>query len=207
MPIGVPKVPFRIPGEEESTWVDIYNRLYRQRMLFLGQNVNDEIANQLIGVMIYLHGEDENPDIYLYINSPGGAVFAGIGVYDAMHFIGPEVHTICIGMAVSMASLILAGGEFTKRVAFPHSRIMIHQPSSTYYQGQTTECLLEAEEILILREYIIKMYMERTNKPEWVISQDLERDSFMSPEEAQTYGIIDMVMDGSSEIPTLLAPF
>nr|YP_009667837.1 Clp protease proteolytic subunit [Porella perrottetiana]QCW58612.1 Clp protease proteolytic subunit [Porella perrottetiana] len=199
MPIGVPKVPFRLPGEEDAVWIDVYNRLYRERLLFLGQQVDDEIANQLIGIMMYLNGEDESKDMYLYVNSPGGAVLAGISVYDAMQFVVPDVHTICMGLAASMGSFILTGGEITKRIALPHAlryfinRVMIHQPASSYYDGQAGECIMEAEEVLKLRDCITKVYVQRTGKPLWVISEDMERDVFMSAKEAKVYGIVDLV--------------
>uniref|UniRef100_A0AAT9USS9 ATP-dependent Clp protease proteolytic subunit n=1 Tax=Pallavicinia longispina TaxID=280536 RepID=A0AAT9USS9_9MARC len=193
MPIGVPKVPFRLPGEEDAVWIDVYNRLYRERLLFLGQQVDDEIANQPIGIMMYLNGEDESKDMYSYINSPGGAVLSGISVYDAMQFVVPDVHTICMGLAASMGSFILAGGEITKRIALPHARVMIHQPASSYYDGQAGECIMEAEEVLKLRDCITKVYVQRTGKPLWVISEDMERDVFMSAEEANVYGIVDLV--------------
>nr|YP_010194420.1 Clp protease proteolytic subunit [Pallavicinia lyellii]QZZ24663.1 Clp protease proteolytic subunit [Pallavicinia lyellii]QZZ24747.1 Clp protease proteolytic subunit [Pallavicinia lyellii] len=193
MPIGVPKVPFRLPGEEDAVWIDVYNRLYRERLLFLGQQVDDEIANQPIGIMMYLNGEDESKDMYSYINSPGGAVLSGISVYDAMQFVVPDVHTICMGLAASMGSFILAGGEITKRIALPHARVMIHQPASSYYDGQAGECIMEAEEVLKLRDCITKVYVQRTGKPLWVISEDMERDVSMSAEEANVYGIVDLV--------------
>nr|YP_009549209.1 clp protease proteolytic subunit [Llavea cordifolia]AYW16358.1 clp protease proteolytic subunit [Llavea cordifolia] len=193
MPIGVPKVPFRLPGEEDAVWVDVYNRLYRERLLFLGQQVDDEIANQLIGIMMYLNGEDQAKDMYLYVNSPGGAVLAGISVYDAMQFVVPDVHTICMGLAASMGSFILAGGEITRRIALPHARVMIHQPASSYYDGQAGECVMEAEEALKLRDCITKVYAQRTGKPLWIISEDMERDVSLSAEEAQDYGVADLV--------------
>nr|YP_009680906.1 ATP-dependent Clp protease proteolytic subunit [Mucuna macrocarpa]AYA54681.1 ATP-dependent Clp protease proteolytic subunit [Mucuna macrocarpa]QTG39932.1 ATP-dependent Clp protease proteolytic subunit [Mucuna sempervirens]QVY57435.1 ATP-dependent Clp protease proteolytic subunit [Mucuna sempervirens] len=193
MPIGVPKVPFRSPGEEDASWVDIYNRLYRERLLFLGQEVDSEISNQLIGLMVYLSIEDDNKDLYLFINSPGGWVIPGIAIYDTMQFVQPDVQTVCMGLAASMGSFILAGGEITKRLAFPHTRVMIHQPASSFYEAQTGEFILEAEELLKLRETITKVYVQRTSKPLWVISEDMERDVFMSAAEAQTHGIVDLV--------------
>nr|YP_009667921.1 Clp protease proteolytic subunit [Radula japonica]QCW58696.1 Clp protease proteolytic subunit [Radula japonica] len=212
MPIGVPKVPFRLPGEEDAVWIDVYNRLYRERLLFLGQHVDDEIANQLIGIMMYLNGEDETKDMFLYINSPGGAVLAGISVYDAMQFVIPDVHTICMGLAASMGSFILTGGEITKRIALPHAllkdyvlfvnRVMIHQPASSYYDGQAGECIMEAEEVLKLRDCITKVYVQRIGKPLWVISEDMERDVFMSAEEAKIYGIVDLVAVENSSMST-----
>nr|YP_002970669.1 Clp protease proteolytic subunit [Alsophila spinulosa]YP_009679430.1 clp protease proteolytic subunit [Alsophila costularis]ACK77151.1 Clp protease proteolytic subunit [Alsophila spinulosa]QDP70974.1 clp protease proteolytic subunit [Alsophila costularis]QUJ10077.1 Clp protease proteolytic subunit [Alsophila latebrosa] len=193
MPIGVPKVPFRLPGEEDAVWVDVYNRLYRERLPLLGQQVDDEIANQLIGIMMYLNGEDEAKDTYLYVNSPGGAVLAGISVYDAMQFVVPDVHTICMGLAASMGSSISTGGEITRRIALPHARVMIHQPASSYYDGQAGECVMEAEEVLKLRDCITRVYAQRTGKPLWMISEDMERDVFLSAEEAQDYGVADPV--------------
>nr|UIS24289.1 ATP-dependent Clp protease proteolytic subunit [Melampyrum pratense] len=193
MPIGVPKVPFRIPGEESSAWVDVYNRLYHERLLFLGQGVDSDISNQLIGLMVYLSIEDENKDLYLFINSPGGWILPGVAVYDTMQFVRPEVHTICMGLAASIGSFLLVGGEITKRLAFPHARVMIHQPASSYHESQTGEFILEAEELLKLRETITKVYVQRTGKPLWVVSEDLERDVFMSATEAKAYGIIDLV--------------
>ena len=127
MPIGVPKVPFRIPGEPTAQWVDLFNRLYRDRVLFLCNELKDELANQLIGIMLFLNGEEERKGLFMYINSPGGSVTCGIGVYDTMHFIDAEVTTICAGTAASVASFVLAGGEIGKRIAFPNARIMIHQ--------------------------------------------------------------------------------
>nr|YP_010311455.1 clp protease proteolytic subunit [Vitis lanceolatifoliosa]YP_010311538.1 clp protease proteolytic subunit [Vitis ruyuanensis]YP_010311621.1 clp protease proteolytic subunit [Vitis wuhanensis]YP_010311704.1 clp protease proteolytic subunit [Vitis tsoi]YP_010311787.1 clp protease proteolytic subunit [Vitis erythrophylla]YP_010315176.1 clp protease proteolytic subunit [Vitis flexuosa]YP_010315341.1 clp protease proteolytic subunit [Vitis chunganensis]YP_010315424.1 clp protease proteolytic s len=192
MPIGVPKVPFRNPGEDDISWIDV-NRLYRERLLFLGQEVESEISNQLIGLMIYLSIEDENKDLYFFINSPGGWVLPGIAIYDTMQFVPPEVHTICLGLAASMGSFILVGGTITKRLAFPHARVMIHQPAAAFYEAQAGEFVMEAEELLKLREIITKVYVQRTGKPLWVVSEDLERDVFMSATEAQTHGIVDLV--------------
>nr|YP_010040443.1 clp protease proteolytic subunit [Sedum emarginatum]QOZ39825.1 clp protease proteolytic subunit [Sedum emarginatum] len=192
MPIGVPKVPFRSPGEEDASWVDI-NRLYRERLLFLGQEVDNELSNQLIGLMVYLTIEDRNRELYVFINSPGGWVIPGIAVYDTMQFVPPDVHTICMGLAASMGSFVLVGGEITKRLAFPHARVMIHQPASSFYESQTGEFVLEAEELLNLRETITMVYVQRTGKSFWVISEDMERDVFMSATEAQAHGIVDLV--------------
>nr|YP_009141424.1 clp protease proteolytic subunit [Lathyrus odoratus]AIL55950.1 clp protease proteolytic subunit [Lathyrus odoratus] len=195
MPVGVPKVAFQIPGEDEATWVDLYHQLFYDRLLFLGEEIESEIANQVAGMMIYLSLENKNKDLYLFINSPGGEVISGMAIFDTMQVVDAEVHTICLGLAASMASLILAGGGITKRVSFPHARIMIHQPSSSPYEGPSGECMLEADEMLILRETMTTIYSQRTRKPFWQISKDLERDLFMSAEEAQAYGIIDSVAD------------
>nr|YP_009424806.1 clp protease proteolytic subunit [Oberonia japonica]ASU93335.1 clp protease proteolytic subunit [Oberonia japonica] len=193
MPIGVPKVPFRSPGEEDAVWVDVYNRLHRERLIFLGQEVDSEVANQIVGLMVYLSIEDNTRDLYLFINSPGGWVIPGIAIYDTMQFVLPAVHTLCLGLAASMGSFILVGGEITKRLAFPHARVMIHQPASSRYEAQAGEFILEAEEILKLRETLTRVYVQRTGKPLWVISEDMERDVFMSATEAQAHGIVDLV--------------
>nr|YP_009522653.1 clpP-like protease [Toona ciliata]YP_009543569.1 ATP-dependent Clp protease proteolytic subunit [Swietenia mahagoni]YP_010235662.1 clp protease proteolytic subunit [Toona sinensis]YP_010596760.1 clpP-like protease [Toona fargesii]AYU74662.1 ATP-dependent Clp protease proteolytic subunit [Swietenia macrophylla]UBQ35634.1 Clp protease proteolytic subunit [Toona ciliata var. pubescens]UYI29451.1 ATP-dependent Clp protease proteolytic subunit [Toona ciliata var. henryi]UYI29538.1 ATP-dependen len=195
MPIGVPKVPFRSPGEKNASWVDV-NRLYRERLLFLGQMVDSEISNQLIGLMVYLSIENETKDLYLFINSPGGWVIPGIAIYDTMQFVRPDVQTICMGLAASMGSFLLVGGEITKRLAFPHARVMIHQPIGGFSEGQTGEVILEAEELLKLREILTKVYVQRTGKPLWVVSEDMERDVFMSATEAQAHGIVDLVAVG-----------
>nr|YP_010248328.1 ClpP [Inula racemosa]QTK21404.1 ClpP [Inula racemosa] len=193
MPIGVPKVPFRNAGEEDASWVDIY-RLYRERLLFLGQEVESEVANQLIGLMIYLSIEDDTQDLYLFINSPGGWVIPGMALYDTMQFVQPDVHTICMGAAASMGSFILVGGEITKRLAFPHAcRVMIHQPAGSFSEVATGEFILEVGELLKLRETLTRVYVQRTGKPLWVVSEDMERDVFMSATEAQAYGIVDLV--------------
>nr|YP_010157989.1 clp protease proteolytic subunit [Tugarinovia mongolica]QRG29934.1 clp protease proteolytic subunit [Tugarinovia mongolica] len=193
MPIGVPKVPFRSPGEAKASWVDIYNRLYRERLLFLGQEVDSQISNQLIGLMIYLSIENDTEDLYLFINSPGGSVIAGLAVYDTMQFVQPDVHTICMGSAASMGSFILVGGEITKRLAFPHARVMIHQPAASFSEVGLGEFILEVGELLKIRETLTRVYVQRTGKPLWVVSEDMERDVFMSATEAQAYGIVDLV--------------
>nr|YP_009389700.1 clp protease proteolytic subunit [Silene wilfordii]ANG08129.1 clp protease proteolytic subunit [Silene wilfordii] len=193
MPIGVPKVPFRIPGDEEASWVDLYTRLYRQRALFLCDDLEEEITNQIVGLMVYLSIEDPTKDLFLFINSSGGLAVHGLGIYDIMQNVPPDVHTVCIGMAASMASVILVGGEITQRLAFPHARVMIHQPACTYFRATAGEALLEANILLRLREIITRLYVQRTRKPLWVVTEDLERDTFMSAEEAQAHGIVDLV--------------
>lgn len=192
MPIGVPKVPYRLPGEEMAQWVDLYNRLYRDRILFLCQDLDDELANQLIGIMLYLNAEDTSQGIFVYINSPGGSVTCGIGVYDAMNYIQSDVTTICVGTAASMASFVLAGGTRGKRLALPHSRIMIHQPGGGS-QGQTSLVLSEAEEMLRIRDQVVSIYADRTGQTLARISQDMNRDQFMSAREAKDYGLVDQI--------------
>nr|YP_010173297.1 clp protease proteolytic subunit [Medicago praecox]QSJ48519.1 clp protease proteolytic subunit [Medicago praecox]UZC32063.1 clp protease proteolytic subunit [Medicago praecox]UZC32139.1 clp protease proteolytic subunit [Medicago praecox] len=195
MPIGVPKVPFNLPEDDEASWVDLYNRLFQERLLFLGQEVNSEISNQLVGLMVYLSLEDKTRDLYLFINSPGGEVISGMAIFDIMGVVEAEVHTVCVGLAASMGSLLLVGGEFTKRLAFPHARVMIHQPATSLYEGQAGECQLEADELLKMRETMANIYAQRTGKAFWQIYKDMERDLFMSAEEAQAHGIVDMVAD------------
>nr|YP_009730521.1 ClpP [Ruta graveolens]YP_010395183.1 ClpP [Boenninghausenia albiflora]YP_010395443.1 ClpP [Thamnosma montana]YP_010395615.1 ClpP [Thamnosma texana]YP_010411245.1 ClpP [Psilopeganum sinense]YP_010918248.1 ATP-dependent Clp protease proteolytic subunit 1 [Chorilaena quercifolia]YP_010918333.1 ATP-dependent Clp protease proteolytic subunit 1 [Crowea saligna]YP_010918420.1 ATP-dependent Clp protease proteolytic subunit 1 [Diplolaena drummondii]YP_010918507.1 ATP-dependent Clp protease proteo len=195
MPIGVPKVPYRSPGDKHPSWVDI-NRLYRERLLFLGQMVESDISNQLIGIMVYLSIENETKDLYLFINSPGGWVIPGIAIYDTMQFVRPDVQTICMGLAASMGSFLLAAGASTKRLAFPHARVMIHQPIGAFYGAQTGEFILDTEELLRLREILTMVYVQRSGKPLWVVSEDMERDTFMSATEAQAHGIVDLVAVG-----------
>lgn len=192
MPIGVPKVPFRLPGEPSAQWVDLFNRLYRERLLFLCQDLDDEVSNQLIGIMLYLNAEEKFKDIYIFINSLGGSVTCGIAVYDVMNFVEADVSTICVGTAASMASFVLAGGQRGKRVALPHSRIMIHQPEGGG-QGQASEVLSESEEVMRLRRQVGRIYAERTNQSLNRISRDMDRDQFMSAREAKDYGIVDQV--------------
>merc|ERR1719271_2334372 len=144
MPIGVPKVAYRYPGAQQADWIDLYGRLYRERILFLGQQVDDEIANQVIGVMLYLDSEDNTKPINLYINSPGGSVTAGFAMFDTMRHVKSDVSTINVGLAASMGSLLLAGGQKGKRLALPHSRTMIHQPMGGA-QGQAEDIKVEAE--------------------------------------------------------------
>ncbi len=194
MPIGVPKVPYRMPGEQYTQWIDIYNRLYRERIIFLGRDVDDEIANQIIAVMLYLDSEDPGKDIYLYINSPGGMVTSGMAIYDTMQHIKSDVVTICVGLAASMGSFLLAAGTKGKRLALPHSRIMIHQPSGGT-RGQATDIEIEAREILRIRHQLNNIYAERTGQPLAKIEKDMDRDFFLSAEESMEYGLIDRVIE------------
>ena len=192
MPIGVPKVPFRMPGEPTAQWVDLFNRLSRDRVLFLCSELKDELANQLIGIMLFLNAEEEKKEIYLYINSPGGSITCGIAVYDTIAFIDSDVTTICVGTAASVASFVLAGGSIGKRIAFPNSRIMIHQPEGGS-QGQASEIVFEASEVARIRREVAKAYAERTGQSLSRISRDMDRDSYMSAKEAKDYGLVDQV--------------
>nr|QTI91192.1 clp protease proteolytic subunit [Echinocactus grusonii] len=198
MPVGVPKVPFRIPGDEEASWVELYQRLSRGRILFLCDELETELSNEIMGLMIYLGMEDTSQSLYLFINSPGGEVINGMAIYNVMQFIPSGVVTICLGIAASMASYILVGGEYKKRVALPHARIMIHQPSANFNTDREEESSVdelygELAELLTIRETLARGYSERTGKPLWIISQDLERDIYMSATEAKAYGIVDRV--------------
>ena len=184
MPIGVPKVPYKMPGGYDTQWINIYDRLYRERIIFLGRDVDDEIANQIIAVMLYLDSEDSGKDIILYINSPGGMVSAGMAIFDTMQHIKSDVVTICVGLAASMGSFLLAAGAKGKRLALPHSRIMIHQPSGGT-RGQATDIQIEAKEILRLRHQLNNIYAKNTGKPIEKIEKDMDRDYFMSAEEAK----------------------
>ena len=150
MPIGYPSVPYKMPGEQFTQWVNIYTRLARDRIIFLGEEVNDQIANEIIAIMLYLDSEDPGKDIFLYINSPGGVVTSGLAIYDTMQHIKSDVVTICLGLAASMGSFLLAGGTKGKRLALPHSRIMIHQPSGGT-RGQATDIEIAAKEIIRIR--------------------------------------------------------
>ena len=197
MPIGVPLVTFRLPGDSEPQWIDLYNRLYRERVLFLCQELDDYLANQLISIMVYLNIEDDSKSLYMYINSPGGSVTCGIGVYDCINFVKADVTTICVGTAASMASFVLAGGERGQRIAFPNSRIMIHQPEGGS-EGQSSEILAESAEVMRLRREVGRIYAERTGQSFSQISRDMDRDQFMSAVEAKQYGLIDQVAAESS---------
>lgn len=193
MPLGVPKVAYRIPGAPNAEWVDIYNRLYRERIIFLGKEIDDRLANEIIGVLLYLDSEDSNKPIYLYINSAGGSVIAGLSIYDTMQHIKSPVITINVGLAASMASFLLAAGEKGKRIALPHSRVMIHQAMGGA-QGQAEDIKVEAQQILQIHENIVRMYARMTGKPSETIRKDLMRDNFMSAEQAKEYGLVDQVI-------------
>ena len=192
MPIGVPKVAYRLPGEAIPQWVDLYNRLYRERVLFLGSGLDDELANQLNGIMLYLSAEDSTKRLFLYINSPGGSVTAGLSVFDIMHYVNAAVTTIGIWFAASMASFILAGGERGSRIVLPHCRLMVHQPQGGM-QGQASEVLLEKDEIVRLRKLVGRLYVDLTGQTADVVARDLDRDTYMSAREARAYRLVDLV--------------
>jgi len=172
---------------------DIYSRLLKERIIFLVGQVEDHMANLVVAQMLFLESENPDKDIYLYINSPGGSVTAGLSIYDTMQFIKPDVSTLCIGQAASMGALLLAGGHAGKRYALPHARTMIHQPLGGF-QGQATDIEIHAKEILEVRERLNKILAEHTGKPIDVIQQDTDRDFFMNAADSVDYGLIDEVM-------------
>ena len=172
---------------------DIYSRLLKERIIFLGGPIDDSVANVVVAQMLFLESEDPDKDIHLYINSPGGVVTAGLAIYDTMQYIKPDVSTICIGQAASMGSILLTAGAKGKRYALPHARIMIHQPLGGA-QGQSTDIQIQAKEILRLREVGNHIPARHTGQDEKKINVDTERDNFMSTEEAKAYGLIDEVV-------------
>ncbi|OKH17623.1 ATP-dependent Clp endopeptidase proteolytic subunit ClpP [[Limnothrix rosea] IAM M-220] len=175
---------------------DIYSRLLRERIVFLGQQVNDEIANLIVAQLLFLEADDPEKDIYLYINSPGGSVSAGMGIFDTMNQVRPDVCTICIGLAASMGAFLLSAGEKGKRMSLPNSRIMIHQPLGGA-QGQATDIEIQAKEILYLKGKLNQHLADHTGQPLDKIEVDTDRDFFMSAAEAKDYGLIDQVIDKS----------
>ncbi|RPH90977.1 MAG: ATP-dependent Clp protease proteolytic subunit [Chroococcales cyanobacterium metabat2.561] len=196
MPIGVPKVPYRLPGSQYEQWISIYSRLSVERILFLGQEVTDGLANALVAQKLYLDSEDPTKPIYLYINSPGGSVTAGMAIYDTMQYIKAEVVTICVGLAASMGAFLLASGSPGKRLALPHARIMIHQPMGGTGRRQATDIDIEAKEILRIRQQLNEIMANRTGQTIERIEKDTDRDYFLSAEEAVAYGLIDKVVEG-----------
>ena len=199
MPIGTPSVPYRLPGSQYERWVDIYTRLGVERILFLGQEVNDGIANSLVAQMLYLDSDDNSKPIYLYINSPGGSVTAGLAIYDTIKYVKSDVVTICVGLGASMGAFLLAAGTKGKRVALPHSRIMIHQPLGGTSQRQASDIEIEAREILRIKDMLNHSMSDMTGQSFEKIEKDTDRDYFLSAEEAKNYGLIDRVISHPSE--------
>jgi ATP-dependent Clp protease protease subunit len=177
---------------------DIYSRLLKERIIFVGTAVDDDVANLVIAQMLFLESEDPDKDIHLYINSPGGIVTAGLAIYDTMQYIKPQVSTLCMGQAASIAALLLAAGEKGKRFALPHSRILIHQPMGGF-QGQASDVDIQAKEILRMREELNHILSAQTKQPLEKIEKDTDRDFFMTGEQAKAYGIIDDVVVKRSE--------
>jgi ATP-dependent Clp protease protease subunit len=195
MPIGVPSVPYRLPGSPYERWIDIYTRLNQERIIFLGQEVTDSLANSIIAALLYLDSDDQTKPIYIYINSPGGSVTAGMAIYDTMQHIKSEVVTICVGLAASMGAFLLSAGGKGKRLALPHSRIMIHQPLGGTGRRQASDIEIEAKEILRIRRLLNEILADRTGQSVEKIQKDTDRDYFMSAQEAKEYGLIDSVIE------------
>ncbi|MGO9902738.1 MAG: ATP-dependent Clp endopeptidase proteolytic subunit ClpP [Solirubrobacteraceae bacterium] len=172
---------------------DIYSRLLNERIVFVGTPIDDDVANLVVAQLLHLESEDPDKDISIYVNSPGGVVYSGLAIYDTMQFIKPDVQTICFGVAMSMGSLLLAGGAAGKRMALPNSRILIHQPSGGY-QGQSADIEIHAREILDLRGHIDQIYARHTNQAVERVHEDMERDRFFTAQQALDYGLIDRVI-------------
>jgi ATP-dependent Clp protease protease subunit len=172
---------------------DIYSRLLRERIVFIGTPIDDQIANLVVAQLIHLESDDPDKDIAIYINSPGGQVYAGLAIYDTMQFIRPDVQTICVGIAMSMGSLLLAGGAHGKRFALPNSRVLIHQPSGGF-QGQASDIEIHARESLELRHRVDLIYAKHTGRTEEQVHEDMERDRFFKADEAIEYGLIDRIL-------------
>ena len=173
---------------------DIYSRLLKERIIFLTGQINDNVASVITAQLLFLEAEDPKKEIYLYINSPGGLVTAGLGIYDTMQYIKPEISTLCIGQAASMGSFLLAAGSKGKRFSLPNSRIMVHQPSAGF-QGQATDIEIHANEVLALKKRLNEIYSKHTGKSVDEIKSALERDNFMTPDNAKTFGLIDKVVE------------
>ena len=173
---------------------DIYSRLLRERLIFLGEPIDDQVANLVVAQLLHLESDDPDKDVNLYINSPGGSIYAGLAIYDTMKFIKPDVQTTCVGVAMSMGSLLLTGGTKGKRSVLPNSRLLIHQPSAGF-EGQSPDIEIHAREILKTRQRIDEIYAHHTGRPIEEVHVDMERDRFFNPEQAVEYGLIDRVIE------------
>ena len=173
---------------------DIYSRLLNERIIFIGSAIDDDVANLVVAQLLHLESEDPDKDISIYLNSPGGVVYAGLAIYDTMRFVKPDVQTICFGIAMSMGALLLAGGAKGKRMGLPNGRILIHQPTGGF-QGQASDIEIHANESLFLRRRLDELYSELTGQSVERVHEDMERDRFMSPEEAVAYGLADRIIE------------
>ena len=194
-----PLAPITAAGPGFDPQGEVFNRLLQNRIVFLGSEVNDTIANLITAQLLYLEGEDSEKDIWLYINSPGGSVTAGMAIYDTMQLVTPEVGTICMGLAASMGQFLLCAGAKGKRFALPHARVMMHQPSGGF-QGQASDIQIQAEQILYVKKIMAQRIAEHTGQPVEQIEADSERDRWFTAEEAQQYGIIDQVVSRRDEM-------
>ncbi len=199
MPIGIPSVPYRLPGSSYEQWISIYERMFRERIIFLTEEVDDGIANAIVAYMLYLDSEDQSKPIYLYINSPGGSVTAGMAIYDTMQYIKSDVVTICVGLAASMGAFLLTAGTKGKRLALPNSRIMIHQPLGGVGRSQATDIEIEAKHIVRIKKELNSLMAHHTGQSIEKIEKDTDRDYFLSAEQAQAYGLIDRVVEDRPE--------
>lgn len=197
MPIYAPYVIERSSRGERS--YDIFSRLLMDRIVFIGTPIDDNVANVVIAQLLFLDADNPGKDIYIYINSPGGSVYAGLAIYDTMQFMKSDVNTICMGLAASMGSFLLAAGTKGKRSALPNSRIMLHQPSGGS-RGTAADIEIQAKEILYVRERLNRIYADRTGQTPERIAEDLDRDLFMSPEQAKDYGLIDNIITNRGEV-------
>ncbi|HUY10734.1 MAG TPA: ATP-dependent Clp protease proteolytic subunit [Candidatus Dormibacteraeota bacterium] len=184
---------------------DIYSRLLKDRIVFVGGPIDDNLANLVIAQLLFLEKEDPDKDIDMYVNSPGGSVTAGLAIFDAMRYIKPDVATICMGMAASMGSILLTGGAAGKRFALPHAKILIHQPWVSQVGGQATDVEIAARDLIATRQTVAKIYHETCNKPIDEVLRDIERDYYMTSQDAKDYGIIDVIIENRSSMPTSAA--
>jgi ATP-dependent Clp protease protease subunit len=199
----IPMVVEQSPRGERS--FDIYSRLLNERIIFIGSPIDDDVANLVVAQLLHLESQDPDKDISIYINSPGGVVYSGLAIYDTMQFIKPDVQTICFGVAMSMGSLLLTGGSNGKRMALPNSRILIHQPSGGF-QGQSTDIEIHARETLALRRRLDEIYAHHTGQSVERVHEDMERDRYLTAEQAREYGLIDRVICGH-EVSRVVAGF
>jgi len=198
----VPMVIEQTPRGERS--FDIYSRLLKERILFIGSQIDDQVANLVIAQLLFLESEDPEADVHMYINSPGGSVSAGLGIYDMMQYIKPDICTYCTGLAASMGAVLLAAGTKGKRYSLPHSQIMIHQPLGGA-QGQAADIAIQAKQILLLKEKLNQILVHHTGQPFEKIELDTDRDRYMSAEEAKHYGIVDTVVDHRGKVASKAA--
>jgi ATP-dependent Clp protease, protease subunit len=203
MPL-VPMVVEQSPHGERS--FDVYSRLLNERIVFLGQPVDDDVANLIVAQLLHLESQDPEKDVSLYVNSPGGSVYAGLAIYDTMRFVKPDVRTICFGVAMSMGSLLLMGGAAGKRMALPNARILIHQPSGGF-QGQASDIEIHARETLELRRHIDALYAQHTGQSVERVHDDMDRDRYFTAEQACEYGLIDRVIESHELSPRAAAGF
>jgi ATP-dependent Clp protease protease subunit len=193
------QIPFIVDkeGKNERAY-DIYSRLLKDNIIFIGSEINDEVANSVIAQLLFLEAKNTEGDISVYINSPGGSITSGLGIYDTMQYINSEISTICVGQASSMAAVLLAAGTKNKRFALPNSRIIIHQPLGGF-SGQATDIAIQAKEILRIREIINQILIKHTHQPKKKIEEDIERDFIMTPKQAKEYGIIDSIISSKKQ--------